>query len=75
MAERKLDSNKSLKKVINREEAFYFRLYPYTLKGITKNRVFGEQDEKINLMPREACPPKAQTLPAFVASALLFFKL
>lgn len=74
MDQRKLASNKSLTEVIDRDEAFCFRLCPYTIKNIMKAQVFGEQDEKINLMPRETGPPKAQTLLAFMTPILLFCK-
>lgn len=41
--------------MIGKEEAFFFRPYFYTLKGITKAQLIGELNEEINLVPQEAC--------------------
>lgn len=64
-------SNKSLAKVIDRDETFYFRPYVYTAKGITRAQLFEEQNEKTNLVPWESCPPKPQSLLTIITPTIL----
>lgn len=58
--------NKSLTKVIDKEEAFCFSPYSYTPKGIMKAQLFGELNEEVILVPQEARSPKVETLLVFV---------
>lgn len=53
-------AHKSLAKTIGKEEAFYFRPCSYKLRGITKGKLFCEEKEDINKLPRETCTPKAR---------------
>lgn len=55
-------SNKSLPKVIDIEKASCFRSYSYTPRGIIRPQLFGEMNEELSLMPREAYLPRIQTL-------------
>lgn len=63
LAQRRTDvkqsANKSLAKVINKDESFNFRLYTYTPQEISKAQLFEEESKERSLTPREAILVKA----------------
>lgn len=63
-------SNKSLEKVIDKEDIFFFRSYSYTNRAIMKPQLFEKINEEVNLMHQEACPPRGQTLLAILTPTL-----
>lgn len=67
LAKCKQTSNKSLAKEIGKDDTFFFKLYSYIPRGITKPQLFRKMNEEVNLIPREAFPSKAQTLLVIVA--------
>lgn len=60
---------------MDKEGLFNFRPYSYTSQGVDKALLFKKQDKEINLVPREATSPKAQTLLAIISPTLLATKL
>lgn len=54
--------NRSIAKVIDKEDGSSVKLYSYTPRGITKLVLLGEMNEETRLIRKESCPIKAQTL-------------
>lgn len=68
-------TNKSLAKVIDKEERFCFRPYSYTPQGIMKPLLFDGMNEEIGLIPLETCVVRAKILLVIVAPMLIPCKL
>lgn len=61
--------------MIDKEESFCFKQNSYMPRKFPQPHLFGELNKEINLLPRETCHPKAQTLLEIVGPNVLPCKL